>query len=116
MDARGPLAALVFKVQMWEGRRHVFARLYRGTLKPGDEIAIPGLNGTLRQERVARLFEVDANHKNRLDEASAGQIVLLAPRDSIVGEGFVNDPRDQSSLEPPSLVPPPRSTVLGLLE
>ena len=78
MDANGPLAALAFKVQMWEGRRHVFARLYRGTLKPGDDVAIPGPNGTLRQERVARLFEVDANHKTRLDEAAAGQIVLLA--------------------------------------
>ena len=78
MNADEPLAALVFKVQMWEGRRHVFARLYRGMLKPGDEVAIPGPNGTLRQERVARLFEVDANHKNRLDQATAGQIVLLA--------------------------------------
>ena len=78
METGGPLAALAFKVQMWEGRRHVFARLYRGTLKPGDEVAIPGPNGTLRQERVARLFEVDANHKARLDEATAGQIVLLA--------------------------------------
>ena len=27
---------------------------------------------------VARLFEVDANHKARLDQVSAGQIVLLA--------------------------------------
>ena len=78
MEANGPLAALAFKVQMWEGRRHVFARLYRGTLKSGDEVTIPGPNGTLRQERVARLFEVDANHKTRLDEATAGQIVLLA--------------------------------------
>lgn len=78
MVADGPLAALAFKVQMWEGRRHVFARLYRGTLKPGDEVAIPGPQGTLRQERVARLFEVDAHHRARLDIATAGQIVLLA--------------------------------------
>jgi elongation factor G len=78
MEANGPLVALAFKVQMWEGRRHVFARLYRGMLGPGDEIAIPGSDGALRRERVARLFEVDANHKSRLDEASAGQIVLLA--------------------------------------
>ncbi|MBS1220655.1 MAG: small GTP-binding protein domain protein, partial [Proteobacteria bacterium] len=78
IKAGEPLAALAFKVQMWEGRRHVFARLYRGTLKPGDEVAIPGPNGMVRQERVARLFEVDANHKTRLDEATAGQIVLLA--------------------------------------
>lgn len=78
MAADGPLAALAFKVQMWEGRRHVFVRLYRGTLKPGDEVAIPGANGELRRERVARMFEVDANHKTRLDQATAGQIVLLA--------------------------------------
>jgi elongation factor G len=78
MDSTGPLAALAFKVQMWEGRRHVFARLYRGTLKAGDEVAIPGPDGAVRRERVARLFEVDANHKARLDQVSAGQIVLLA--------------------------------------
>ncbi len=78
VNAGEPLAALVFKVQMWEGRRHVFARLYRGILKSGDEVVIPGPKGTLRQERVTRLFEVDANHKNRLDQATAGQIVLLA--------------------------------------
>ncbi len=78
MEASGPLAALAFKVQMWEGRRHVFARLYRGTLKPGDEVAIPGPQGILRQERVARLFEVDAHHRTRLEAATAGQIVLMA--------------------------------------
>lgn len=78
MDATGPLAALAFKVQQWEGRRHVFVRLYRGTLQSGDEVVIPGPNNTLRRERVARLFDVDANHKVRVEAASAGQIVLLA--------------------------------------
>jgi len=78
MDADGPLAALAFKVQLWEGRRHVFARIYRGTLKPGDMVAVPGLDGQCAQERVARLFDVDANHKTRLEQAFAGEIVLLA--------------------------------------
>ena len=78
MDPNGPLAALVFKVQMWEGRRHVFARLYRGTLRPGDEVMIPSRDGHSRQERAARLFDVDANHKARLEQVTAGQIVLLA--------------------------------------
>ena len=78
MTADGPLVALAFKVQRWEGRRHVFVRLYRGMLKPGDEVAIPGPNGTLRRERVARLFTVDAQHKTRIEVATAGQIVLLA--------------------------------------
>ncbi|MGB4948308.1 MAG: elongation factor G [Candidatus Competibacter denitrificans] len=78
MTTDDPLAALAFKVQLWEGRRHVFVRVYRGTLKVGDEVVIPGPDGRLRQERVARLFEVDANHKTRLDEVTAGQIALVA--------------------------------------
>jgi elongation factor G len=75
MTPDGPLAALVFKVQLLEGRRHVFARIYRGVLKPGDEITIAGKEKT---ERVARVFDIDANRKKRLKEAQAGQIVLLA--------------------------------------
>ena len=78
MDASGPLAALAFKVQLWDGRRHVFTRLYRGSLKPGDLVAIPGRDGQPLQERVARIFDVDAARKTRIEEAFAGQIVLLA--------------------------------------
>jgi len=72
----GPIAALAFKVQLWEGRRHVFARIYRGTLSPGDIVSIAGSDH--KNERVARIFDVDANKKKRIEKARAGQIVLLA--------------------------------------
>src|SRR5690606_35595344 len=75
MEAEGPFAALCFKVQLFEGRRHVFARIYRGRLEAGQEVAVGGRD---IKERAARLFEVDANKKSRTDEAVAGQIVLLA--------------------------------------
>jgi len=78
MDPKGPLVALAFKVQLWEGRRHVFVRLYRGCLEAGDLVAIPGGQGQVEQERVARLFDVDANHKTRIEQACAGEIVLVA--------------------------------------
>ncbi|PLY15765.1 MAG: GTP-binding protein [Sedimenticola sp.] len=78
MVDNGPLAMLAFKIQMWEGRRHVFARLYRGQLKPGDTIAYVGADGAIKQEHVARIFDVDAAKKSRLDQANAGQIVLLS--------------------------------------
>lgn len=78
MDPKGPVAALVFKVQMWEGRRHLFARLYRGLLRPGDSLAMLRADGRVEREQVARLFEVDAGKKSKIDSASAGQIVLLA--------------------------------------
>ncbi|MFK7928884.1 MAG: elongation factor G [Myxococcota bacterium] len=75
MDKDGPLAALAFKVQLFEGRRHVFVRVYRGTLKPGDTVTLAGRGIT---ERVARVFGVNANRKTKIDQAVAGQIVLLA--------------------------------------
>ena len=75
MTADGPFAALAFKVQLWEGRRHVFVRIYRGKLEPGDKIRLGGKDV---EERVARVFDVDANTKKRVDLATAGQIVLLA--------------------------------------
>ncbi len=75
MEDGGPLAALVFKVQLWDGRRHVFARIYRGTLSAGDKVRVAG---TTTDERVARIFDVNAGSKKRIDTARAGQIVLLA--------------------------------------
>jgi elongation factor G len=84
MTPDGPLCALVFKVQLFEGRRHCFARLYRGRLEPGDAVRL-GISDEV--ERVARVFEVDANKKSRVDVATAGQIVLLAGlRDATTGD------------------------------
>jgi elongation factor G len=74
----GPLVALAFKVQLWDGRRHVFARIYRNQLHPGERIAVIQPDGQHLQESVARIFDLDANRKSKLDKAVAGQIVLLA--------------------------------------
>ncbi len=78
MGSDGPLAALAFKVQLWEGRRHVFARLYRGSLRPGDAVEFQTGDGRPQREQVARIFEVDAGRKQRRERAEAGEIVLLA--------------------------------------
>lgn len=78
MEVNGPLAALVFKVQMWEGRRHLFARVYRNRLRPGDSVAFLAADGRTVKEQVARIFDVDAGRKTKLAEAGPGQIALLA--------------------------------------
>jgi elongation factor G len=74
----GPLVALAFKVQLWDGRRHVFARIYRGELKPGDAVEFIGITGEPRRETAARVFDVDAGKRAKLERAEAGQIVLIA--------------------------------------
>ena len=75
MTEDGPLVALAFKVQLFDGRRHVFVRIYRGVLEAGAQVALAGQD---RVERVARVFDVSGAKKTRLKKAVAGQIVLLA--------------------------------------
>ena len=73
MEDKGALAALAFKVQLWMVD-DVFARIYRGTLSAETRFAA----GSGKEERVARIFDVNAGNKKRIDTAVAGQIVLLA--------------------------------------
>ncbi|MEM7678125.1 MAG: elongation factor G, partial [Myxococcota bacterium] len=74
-DPKAPLCALAFKVAMDEGRRHVYLRVYSGTLSAGDEV----LNTTSgKKERIARLFKVHAHRKERINEVVAGDLVMAA--------------------------------------
>ena len=67
-----PLSALAFKVQMEQGRKMVYLRIYSGKLHPGDEL----LNVRLgKKEKVARLLNLHANRRERIKEAGAGTIV-----------------------------------------
>ncbi len=68
-----PLCALAFKVAMDEGRKTVFLRIYSGVLRPGDEVQNAR---TRRNEKVARLFSVHANRRERIERAGAGSIVV----------------------------------------
>ncbi|MEA3332207.1 MAG: elongation factor G [Pseudomonadota bacterium] len=68
-----PLAALLFKVAMMEGRRLVFLRIYSGTLAVGQDIFNPRLK---KKEKVSRLFQMQSHKKNRIEKAVAGDIVV----------------------------------------
>jgi elongation factor G len=67
-----PLTALAFKVQMDQGRKMVYLRIYSGKLRPGDEILNVRLD---KREKVARLLQIHANRRERIDLAGAGSIV-----------------------------------------
>jgi elongation factor G len=69
-----PFAALAFKVAMDEGRKTVYLRIYSGVLRPGDEVLNPR---TGRKDKVARIFSVHANRRERIERAGAGSIVVV---------------------------------------
>jgi elongation factor G len=70
-----PLAALAFKVAMDEGRKIVYVRVFSGTMKAGMSVFNTRLEGT---EKIARLFSVHADRRQRLDSAGAGSIVVAS--------------------------------------
>jgi len=71
-DDAAPLAALAFKVQMDQGRKLVYVRVYSGTLKAGAEVYNVAKE---KAEKVARILRMHANKRERLDKAQAGEIV-----------------------------------------
>ena len=72
-DAKAPFAALAFKVMTdpYVGKLTYF-RVYSGTLETGSYL----VNSTKgHKERIGRLLEMHANHREDVQEARAGDIV-----------------------------------------
>jgi len=79
-----PLAALIFKVSMIEGRKLSFVRVYSGRLKAKGDVFNPARKS---KEKLARILRMHANKKERVDEAGAGSIVgVVGLKDSTTGE------------------------------
>ncbi len=78
------LAMLSFKVAMDDGRKVVFLRIFSGTLKAGQEV----LNvRTGKKEKVARLFVLHANKRQRVEQGVAGMIVAASGlKDATTGD------------------------------
>ncbi len=74
-DPEAPFCGLAFKVtsDAYAGRL-VYVRIYSGTLKAGGH----AYNATAEKGlRVTKLFRMHANHRQPLEEASAGDIVAI---------------------------------------
>ncbi|MGB5750025.1 MAG: elongation factor G [Desulfobacterales bacterium] len=79
-----PLAALIFKVAMIEGRKLSFVRVYGGKMKVGEELYNPSLK---KKEKLTRILQMHANKRERVETVGAGSIVgVVGLKDSSTGE------------------------------
>lgn len=79
-----PLAALIFKVAMPEGRKLCYARIYSGKLIAGKDVYNSTLKGT---EKPARILSIHAAKRERIKEAVAGNIVgVIGLKQSSTGD------------------------------
>ncbi len=80
----GPLAALIFKVSMMEGRKLSFVRVYSGKMKVGADVYNPARK---QKEKLSRILMMHANKRERVSEVTAGNIAgVVGLKQSSTGE------------------------------
>ena len=83
-DPKAPFCGLVFKIIAEKHGDLYFVRVYSGTLKAGSRAWNP-----LRQkkENIAQLWHVQADRREQVEQAEAGDIVgVIGPRASVTGD------------------------------
>jgi elongation factor G len=83
-DESAPFAGLVFKVVSDQHGDLTYVRVYSGKLAKGMRVINPG-NGT--KENASRIYEMHAQHRQPLDEVTAGNIVaVIGIKNSYTGD------------------------------
>ncbi|MFM9058280.1 MAG: elongation factor G [Planctomycetaceae bacterium] len=83
-DPKEPFCGLVFKIIAEKHGDLYFVRVYSGTLKAGSRAWNPIQQ---KKENVAQLWHVQADRREQIEEALAGDIVgVIGPRASVTGD------------------------------
>ncbi|CAH0533437.1 Elongation factor G 1 [Vibrio stylophorae] len=96
VSADEPLRALAFKIMDDRFGALTFVRIYSGKIAKGDTI----LNSaTGKTERVGRMVEMQANDRNELTSAQAGDIIAIVGMKNVQTGHTLCDPKHECTLE-----------------
>ena len=97
VSADEPLRALAFKIMDDRFGALTFIRIYSGVMKKGDTI----LNAaTGKTERIGRMVEMQADQRNELTEAQAGDIIAVVGMKNVQTGHTLCDAKHECTLEP----------------
>ena len=97
VDPNRPLRALAFKIMDDRFGALTFLRIYSGKIAKGDTV----LNtATGKTERIGRLVEMQADSREELDSAQAGDIIAAIGLKNIQTGHTLCDPKQPATLEP----------------
>lgn len=91
-----PFAGLAFKVQMDQGRKLTYVRVYSGTVSAGSQVYNVNRN---QKEKIARLFQMHANKREKRAKVGAGEIVAMVGLKSTSTGDTICDPEHPILLE-----------------
>jgi elongation factor G len=96
-DPKEPFCGLVFKIQVDRHSELHYVRIYSGQLKANSRVLNPGKN---KKENVPQLWRVQADRREQIPMAEAGDIVgIVGLKHSVTGDTLC-DPRHPILLEP----------------
>ncbi|MBU2237442.1 MAG: elongation factor G [Gammaproteobacteria bacterium] len=96
VSADEPFRALAFKIMDDRFGALTFVRVYSGVLNKGDTI----LNSfTGKTERVGRMVEMQANDRNEISTAQAGDIIAIVGMKNVQTGHTLCDPKHECTLE-----------------
>ncbi|EOD79855.1 Translation elongation factor G [Grimontia indica] len=97
VSADEPLRALAFKIMDDRFGALTFIRIYSGVMKKGDTI----LNAaTGKTERIGRMVEMQADERNELTSAQAGDIIAVVGMKNVQTGHTLCDVKHECTLEP----------------
>ncbi|MEJ6949881.1 translational GTPase TypA [Natronospora cellulosivora (SeqCode)] len=83
-------------------------RIYKGSIKSGETVAVSKRDGSIQKNRISKLFSYQGLNKLAVDEAHSGDLVAIAGIDHIsIGETICNpdniNPMKMLKIEEPTL-------------
>src|SRR5688572_22929746 len=114
-SAASPLQMLVANLDSSDYLgRIAIGRIFNGTVKLNDPIAVLKLDGAAESTRVTKLFAFDGLKRVEISQASAGDIVCLDGIDHITIGETIADPEHGVAIPPIAVDEPTVSMIFGV--
>jgi GTP-binding protein len=114
-DVEAPLQMLVANLDSSDYLgRIAIGRVFNGTVRLNDPIAVLKVNGAIEQTRVTKLFAFDGLKRIEITDAKAGDIICLAGIEDITIGETIADPANPVAVPHISVDEPTVSMIFGV--
>jgi GTP-binding protein len=94
--------------------RIAIGRIFNGTVRLNDAVAVMKLNGSVQRTKVTKLFAFDGLKRVEIEAAAAGDIVCLAGIEDITISETITDPENMMPMPPIAVDEPTVSMIFGV--
>ena len=114
-NPEAPLQMLVANLDASEYLgRIAIGRIFNGTVRLGDPVAVLKVEGTALDTKVTKLFAFDGLKRVEISHAAAGDIVCLAGIEDITIGDTIADPEHRIAIPPAAIDEPTVSMIFGV--